>query len=112
MSKFYGAVGFGKAEQIETSPGVWEVVTVTKKFYGDVLVNNFRNQNNSSNLNDDIIITNRISIVADPYAHNHFHEIKYVEWKGTKWKVTSVEEQYPRLILTLGGVYVDEEQSN
>lgn len=109
MSKFYGAVGFGVSEQTETAPGVWEVKPIVKNFYGDVLVNNFRNQNNSNGINDDIIITNRISIVADPYTHNHFHEIKYVIWRNVKWKVVSVEEQYPRLILSLGGTYVDQE---
>lgn len=107
MSKFYGAVGFGLSEQKETSPGVWEVTPVTKNYYGDILNNNFRNQSNNNTINDDIVVTNRISIVADPYARNNFHEIKYVVWRGTKWKVTSVEEQYPRLILSLGGIYVD-----
>lgn len=105
MSKFYGKVGFGLTEQKETAPGVWEVTPVEKNFYGDVLVNNFRHQNVET-LNDNIVITNRISIVADPYAHNHFHEIQYIIWKGVKWKVVSVEEQYPRLILSLGGTYV------
>lgn len=107
MSKFYGEVGFGLATQKETSPGVWEVIPVTRKYYGDILNNNFRNQNNNQTINDDIVITNRISIVADPYAHNNFNEIKYAVWRGTKWKVVSVEEQYPRLILSLGGVYVE-----
>lgn len=107
MSKFYGKVGFGLSSQVQTSPGVWEVVPVERNYYGDIIQNNFRNQSNNSTTNDDIVVTNRISIVADPYAHNNFNEIKYVVWRGTKWKVTSVEEQYPRLILSLGGVYVD-----
>lgn len=106
MSKFYGEVGFGISTQKETAPGVWECIPVSKKYYGDILQNNYRNQNNNSTTNDDIIITNRISIVADPYAHNNFHEIKYVVWKGIKWKVISVEETFPRLILNLGGTYV------
>jgi hypothetical protein len=29
----------------------------------------------------------------------------YVEFMGTKWKITNVEVQYPRLILSVGGVY-------
>lgn len=103
MGKFYGAVGFGLSEQKETSPGVWEVVPVEKMFYGDILTNVFRNEN-SGTLNDNITVTNKISIVADPYAHNNFQHIKYVKWRGVAWKVISVEEQFPRLILTLGGV--------
>ena len=107
MSKFYGEVGFGLSEQKQTAPGVWEVTPVTKNYYGDILNNTFRNQTNQNSTNDDIIISNRISIVADPYAHNNFQEIKYVKWRNSKWKVISVDVQYPRLILTLGGIYVD-----
>lgn len=109
MGRFCGPVGFGISEQKETSPGVWEVVPNERKYYGDILVNNFR-QENSGNLNDNIVISNKISIVADPYAREHFHLIKYVKWRGNAWKVVSVEERYPRLILSLGGIYVEQEQ--
>ena len=33
--------------------------------------------------------------------------MRYVEFMGAKWKISSVEVQYPRLILTVGGVYND-----
>lgn len=107
MSKFYGSVGFGLPKEVETSPGVWELVTVEQTYYGDVLQNSFRQQN-SGNVNDDTIITNRISILADPYAIQNFTEMKYVTWKNQKWKIASVEEQFPRLILNLGGLYVEQ----
>ena len=56
--------------------------------------------------NDDIRINHRISILADPFAMKHFHSIRYVEWMGVKWKVTSVDPtKYPRLTLTLGEQY-------
>ena len=29
----------------------------------------------------------------------------YAEIMGTKWKISEVEVQYPRLILTIGGVW-------
>ena len=108
MSKFYGTVGFGTAQQVETSPGVWEVLPIERNYFGDILNNVFRSQN-TENLNDDIVITNRISILADPYALNNFHQIKYVKWMGIAWKVNSVEEQFPRLILNLGGTYNGEQ---
>ena len=50
-------------------------------------------------------MTNEISLVADPYARENFHMIRYACFMGTRWEVTSVEVQYPRLVLTLGGVY-------
>ena len=56
-------------------------------------------------VNDNVVISNQISIIADPFAMSNFHNIKYVEYMGTRWKITSVDVQYPRLLLTLGGVY-------
>ena len=102
MPKFYGAIGF--AESLETYPGVWEDRVVPHYYYGDVIRNTRRLQS-GENLNDNINISNEISIVADPYANQNFHAIRYAEWMGTRWKVTDVEVQYPRLILSLGGVY-------
>lgn len=101
MAKFYGKVGY--AESAEISPGIWSGTT-EKEYYGDVLNNSYRWQANSE-ANDDISLSSRISILADPYAFEHFQFIRYVEWMGAKWKVTSIEPAYPRIILTIGGVY-------
>ena len=100
--KWYGEIGYGITK--ETRPGVWLPVTHERFYYGDV-TRNTRMLQSANQANDDIKITNMVSIVADPYATDHFHEIRYVKYMGTKWKVTNVEVQYPRLILTLGGVY-------
>ena len=102
MAKFYGKIGF--AEQVETKPGVWTPKETVRTYYGD-LIRNTRRLEGSDKVNDDINISNEISIVADPYANQNFHLIKYVEFMGAKWKVTNVDVQYPRLLLTLGGVY-------
>ena len=74
------------------------------QYYGDV-IRNTRRLNGASKVNDDITISNQISIVSDPFASNNFHMMRYVTYMGSKWKITEVEVQYPRLILTLGGVY-------
>lgn len=102
MPKFYGKIGF--EETIETVPGVWEEVITERNYYGEV-VRNTRKLVASNHLNDDISINNEISIIADPYAKDHFHSMRYVEFLGTTWEVNSVEVQYPRLILSLGGKY-------
>lgn len=102
MAKYYGKIGF--AESKETKPGVWVDDIVTRHYYGD-LNRNSRRLQSSGNLNDNVAITNELSIVADPYANENFHAIRYVEFMGTRWKVTNVEVQYPRLILSLGEVY-------
>ena len=102
MAKFYGAVGYAVCD--ETSPGVWIDTIVERNYYGD-LTRNTRRLQASDKVNDNIDITNEISIIADPFANQNFHSMKYVEFMGAKWKITNVEVQYPRLILTVGGVY-------
>ena len=102
MAKFYGSIGFTVTEEIY--PGVWEPVSTERTYYGDVIKNHSRWQQ-TGNVNDDITINNQISIVADPFAYNNFFNLRYVEWLGTKWKVTNIDVQRPRLILTIGGVY-------
>lgn len=103
MAKFYGKIGY--ADQVETSPGVYEEQIVERSYFGD-LTRNTRRLENSGNLNDNINIANEISIVADPFAINNFHTMRYVEYLGAKWKVSNVDANTrPRLILTLGGLY-------
>jgi hypothetical protein len=102
MAKYYGVIGY--AETIETRPGVWEEKITERSYYGDIIKNN-RNLQNSEYLNDNINVSNQISIVADPYAIANFHAIRYAEFMGAKWKVPSVDVQTPRLLLTLGGLY-------
>ncbi len=102
MAKFYGKIGF--ADTVETAPGVWTEQIVERNYFGDIIRNTRRLQS-SDQLNDDINISNEFSIVADPYANNNFHSMRYIEFMGAKWKITNVEDRYPRLILTVGGVY-------
>ena len=102
MAKFYGAIGF--AETKETSPGVYNEEIVEHFYYGDLIRNNRRLQSGDK-VNDDINVSNEISIVAYPYANEHFYAMRYVSFMGAKWKITNVDVQYPRMSLTLGGVY-------
>lgn len=102
MSKWYGNVGY--AETVETEPGLWEEQITERPYYGDVLSSRWLRQN-SGGVNDNINVNNQISIVADPYASSHCSSMKYVEFMGTRWRISNVEVQYPRLILTIGGVY-------
>ena len=102
MARYCGNVGY--AETVEIRPGVWEDKITERMYIGNVNRNTRRLQT-ADKLNDDIVVSNEISILADPFANQNFHAIKYVEFMGTKWKVDNVEVSYPRLILTLGGKY-------
>lgn len=102
MTRYYGAVGYAVTE--ETSPGVWTESITERTYRGDV-TKNLRRLDSGDGLNDDINISNTISIVADEYAYEHFYAIRYATFGKVKWKVSSVEVERPRLILSLGGVY-------
>ena len=102
MPKFFGKIGYSESK--ETSPGVWVDGIVEREYYGDV-VRNSSSWRTADKLNDDISINNSISILADPYAMNAFHKMRYVNFMGANWKITNVEVEFPRIILTLGGVY-------
>jgi len=102
MAKFFGRVGYGTP--VETNPGVWADDIVEIYYFGDV-IRNSRYLRDAEKVNSDIVVENSISIVADAYANEHFFAIRYVEWAGVLWRVTSVDVQSPRLLLRLGEVY-------
>lgn len=102
MPKFYGNVGFCVTE--ETSPGVYENSVIEREYAGDISKHS-RRYNSSDKVNDDISLDLTVSIIADPFFYKNIGNIRYVEYMSSKWKVTSIEPQYPRLNLTIGGLY-------
>lgn len=102
MTKFFGKIGYAMTQ--ETKPGVWMDQIMEREYYGDLLRNSYRFQT-SDKVNDDVPIANEFSIIADSFAKDNFHLMKYIEFEGTKWKITNVEVRYPRLNLTVGGIY-------
>ncbi len=102
MSKFYGPIGY--ITQKEISPGIWDEVVVEKSYRGDILQDT-RKWEVSEHKNDNLTISNRVSIIADPFLYENSSTIRYVIWNGVRWKVNTIEIQRPRLILTLGEVY-------
>lgn len=103
MAKFFGVVGY--AMPVEVGPGIWEDIITERNYAGDVIRNTSRWSTSQNSTNDDLNVSNQISIVSDPFAIQNFYSIKYIEFMGVKWKVTNIEVKYPRLILDIGGVY-------
>ena len=101
--RFYGKVGFYE-NSVESVPGVWTDAVTIRDYYGDVLSDN-RYWNQPETLNSDLTIKNRLSILADSYAFDHFGAVRYVELYGQRWSISNVEIKRPRLIITLGGLY-------
>ena len=102
MGKWFGKIGY--AITGETEPGLWEDTIVERQYYGDI-TSDRRKRQTSNEVNDNIALSNVISIIADPFAYENCSNMAYVEIMGTKWKITDIEIQSPRLILTVGGVW-------
>ena len=102
MAKWFGKIGY--AFTGETEAGLWEEDVIEKDYYGD-MTSDRRKRQASEKVNDNLTLANVISVIADPFAYENCSNIAYVEVMGARWKVSDVEVQYPRLILTIGGVY-------
>lgn len=102
MAKWFGKIGY--AETVETEPGIWEEQITEREYFGDIISDRWKRQN-SGDINDNINLANVISIIADPFAYDNCSKIIYAEYLGSKWKISDIDPQRPRLLLTLGGVY-------
>lgn len=100
--KFSGVLGYNITS--ETDPGTWQDNIIEKHAVGDVISSNYKLEN-PADVDLDLNLDIRISIVMNSYIKQNFGYIKYVKYEGVTWCVKSVSVQYPRLILTLGGLY-------
>ena len=102
MAKWSGRIGF--VVESEDDYGVVTTNDVERYYVGDLL-KNYRRFNDGISINERVSIGNTISVISDPYLADNLQNIRYIFYMGVKWKVESVEIQYPRIILTLGGEY-------
>ena len=103
MAKFNDLIGFADETESLDKPDVWEPTIAEFPYYGDLIPNYIRTE--SRDINDNVVLNYKFSILADSYALEHMGDIRYVKYMNTKWKVTNVEPATPRLIITVGGVY-------
>jgi hypothetical protein len=102
MAKFVGSIGFAVSN--ETEPGVWVDSITEVKYVGDVTRTTQR-WNSAEKVNADLTISDTISIVADGFTLSNVHSMKYVRWRGSTWKINTIQVNRPRLILEIGGLY-------
>lgn len=102
MPRFYGTVGF--IETVETAPGVWTEEITERQYSGEILRMS-KSWQSGEHLNDNLQVNVQIRFVADPYAFQHFHSLRYIDWMGARWKISTAEPLYPGITVTLGGVY-------
>lgn len=105
MAKYYGEIGFSISTEVR--PGVWKKELRTRNYAGDLVRSTNYNWQNGNKVNDDLNITNQISIISDKFAEENMGSMKYAVFASQRWKITSVSVEYPRLVLSLGGLYND-----
>lgn len=102
MARFRGAIGF--AQLVEQEPGLYVEKIVERNYSGDLLQMS-RSFQATEQIHDDVVLSAEISIVCDEFALKNFGLVRYVVLGGVKWKISKVNPKFPRLILTVGGVY-------
>lgn len=104
MARFIGQVGFAITE--ETRPSIYEEVYKERTYKGDV-VRRSRQWSPSEHLNDNVQITNDISIIADSFAILNLGVMRYVHWLNQDFEINSasLDTERHRITLSLGGVF-------
>lgn len=100
--KYFGKIGF--MTMTDDGYGVISEKIVERPYRGEVSKIYVQNSVTGSP-NSDLDVRHQISIVADAYANENISGIRYIEWLQSKWRVTAVELEPPRMNLTIGGVY-------
>ena len=102
MAKSRIKIGF--ATTVETCPGIWDEQIQEKIYYADV-TRRYVKQNYNTTINANVDISNTLSVVANPEILTNLQSIRYVSWMGQRWSIGSIEVNYPRLILGIGGIW-------
>lgn len=102
MGKWCGKIGYALTSEIR--PGVWDDSIIERQYFGEE-VKTARRFEKSGNVNDNLNVSLELSVIADPFANQNFQSMKYITFMESKWEITNVELQYPRMILTIGGIY-------
>lgn len=104
MPKWFGNVGYVITEEDPNRPGIFVETLHPHRYCLEDVSKGIRNQDGQS-VNKNLTVTNQVTFIADPYAFEHYSAIRYVEYLGVKWEVSTVQVKRPRLIMTLGEVY-------
>lgn len=102
MARFSGKIGY--VTHVETEPGIWTETITERQYYGD-LVRHSRKWGPSDGVNDNIVFSQDISVIADPYLYENSHNMRYVIFQGVKWKIRDFEINHPRVKISMGDEY-------
>lgn len=58
---------------------------------------------------EDVQLSNQVSFLTDWYSTEYIDNIRFVKWRGNRFRVRSVTWQYPRIVLEIGAPYPNDE---
>lgn len=100
--KYHGKIGY--ADQVETAPGVFEDLITERPYIGDV-----KQRTEVLTLGDTVIpqysTRTSVSVLSDGVLKVNYSNIRYVEYSGVKWTISSAVVEWPRLTLYIGEEY-------
>ncbi len=101
--KYTGKIGF--AVMKNEGEGIYTEEIEEKVYYGDLLSSRWNNENNQNSTNTNVRLNNSISVICDKYLSENISVIRYITYKNSKWCITGIEIQPPRIIINIGGIY-------
>lgn len=111
MPKCSGIIGYALA--VETRPGVWSEGMTDKPYIGEIVKDN-RRIVDQGEINGSIRVNNNISIISNKFMLDNMSYMRYLTSSTmgkSKWKISSVDIVPPRIIITLGGLYNEQDTS-
>lgn len=104
--KWYGDIAI--ATDVETESGYFEPQLEVRKYYGDIVTNRRSYQPGADNGTSTVRVNNSISVIMDANLYNNLSRIEYIEFGGALWKISNIEINGVRVILSLGDIYTGE----
>lgn len=101
MGKLICNIGFGINQEVE--PDIHDDDIIERQYRGEIL-RNARRFEQMDSLSGGVQINNQLSLLGDSFLFEHLTDIRYVTHRNQRWTAT-IEEQYPRITVTLGGLY-------
>lgn len=100
-------VGFGHVR--ETAKAVFredQDVRTYPAFVNRVMVRPVTQDDSSV---EDVQLSNQVSFLTDWYSTKYIDNIRFVRWRGKRFRVRSVTWQWPRIVLEIGAPYPNDE---
>lgn len=109
-NKWHGHIGFSITAETPPGSGVYRSSITERSYHGEVYRDS-RRWAKAEGLNDDLLISNQISLVSDVFALENLPHMRYITMYKQKWCITDIEVNYPRIVITMGGLYHDETET-